>query len=71
MSDKLGPIAQILETRCHDCFIPYEGFGVDLILPDQQWKLITTDGAKLLCGRCICKRVAAIGGISLLAWIRQ
>ena len=45
-----------LKSTCDDCGLEYEKFGLDLTLPDLQWKELTKDGATLLCANCICKR---------------
>ncbi len=59
-----------IEIHCKDCGKLYEQFGLDLILPDQQWKMICQEDI-ILCANCICKRARHIGGTVLLAWIDQ
>jgi hypothetical protein len=54
--------------ECQDCGILYSDMGLDLVLPDQQWKIICPEGG-ILCANCICKRASKLGGTSLLAWI--
>ena len=55
-------------ASCIDCGTPYP-FGLDVVLPDQQWKWICpTDG--LLCANCIARRAVELKGSTvLLAWI--
>jgi hypothetical protein len=57
--------------RCYDCGIPYSELGLDLVLPDQQWKKIspTKDEGGILCPNCICKRAKKYGGTCVQAWI--
>lgn len=58
-------------AACFDCGIPYP-FGLDLVLPDQQWKHLfpEKDGNGLLCPNCICKRAHELKGSTVvLAWI--
>ncbi len=59
-------------AKCYDCGLPYEEFGVDLVLPDQQWKIISPDGEGngLLCANCIAKRVEKLGKGVILSWIK-
>lgn len=54
--------------HCDDCGLPYEEFGIDLVLPDQQWKPLAGE-AKLLCASCICRRADKCGGRSVVAWV--
>lgn len=42
--------------KCCDCELPYNEFGVDLVLPDQVWKILS-NGDNILCANCICKRL--------------
>jgi hypothetical protein len=55
---------------CRDCQLPYSEMGVDLVLPDQQWKKIAPEGG-VLCANCICKRAEKFGGTAILAWINN
>jgi hypothetical protein len=56
-------------ARCKDCGIPYGEMGIDLILPDQQWKHVCPDDG-ILCANCICKRVSKMRGTTVIyAWI--
>lgn len=50
-------------AKCDDCGLPYEEFGIDTTLPNNQWSLIYTEGYGLLCANCIVKRAAKIPGI--------
>jgi hypothetical protein len=54
---------------CKDCGLPYSEFGIDLILPDQQWKEIFPEENGLLCANCITKRAEKTGAAVLLCWI--
>lgn len=54
--------------QCHDCGSQYEFLGLDLVLPDQQWKAICPEGG-ILCANCICQRASRLGGTALLAWV--
>jgi len=57
-----------IEAKCADCEMPYSNFGVDLVLPDQVWKVIAPD-CNLLCATCICLRLEDRGDSSaLLCW---
>ena len=54
--------------HCMDCGNEYP-FGLDMALPDQQWKFICpTDG--LLCANCISQRAEKLGSATvIMAWI--
>ena len=54
---------------CLDCGIPYADMGSDLVLPDQQWKVIFPEENGLLCANCICKRVSKQDATSIMAWV--
>jgi hypothetical protein len=56
------------DVKCRDCGLPYSDFGVDLVLPDQQWKEIFPEEGGVLCANCISKRVGKSGCTALLAW---
>ena len=57
------------EVKCIDCGIPYRKLGLDLVLPDQQWKVLCPEGG-ILCANCICKRAEKLKGSTvILAWI--
>ena len=47
---------------CDDCGKPYEEFGLDTTLSNNQWHEITVDGVSLLCANCIVKRAAYLPG---------
>ena len=42
--------------------------GCDLVLPNQQWKVLCPENG-ILCANCICKRADELGGTAVLAWI--
>ncbi len=67
---ELPETAVAQQAYCSDCDMPYEDFGVDLVLPDQQWNGLVV-GDAILCANCICRRVANGGGVSLAAWIMR
>lgn len=45
-------------AKCEDCYLPYQNFGMDVTVPNDQWTELTgyTDGEGLLCGPCIIQR---------------
>lgn len=56
---------------CLDCGVDYRLLGLDVVLPDQQWKLLCPerDGGGILCPDCISKRAAVLGGTAILCWV--
>lgn len=54
------------KAACIDCGRAYSEFGVDLTLPDDQWKLIHPGDDGLLCASCIARRAAQLPGIIAL-----
>lgn len=52
----------VKKVRCCDCGAIYEEMGLDITLPDDQWRKITRDGCNILCGSCIAKRAAELYG---------
>lgn len=57
-------------ARCIDCGLDYTELGIDLVLPDQQWKLLCPEGG-VLCANCICKRAMKWGGMAILGWVNN
>jgi hypothetical protein len=58
-----------VKVGCLDCGAPYP-FGLDLVLPDQQWNHIVPGGSGVLCPSCISKRAHKLKGATvILAWI--
>lgn len=57
-------------AQCLDCGKPYSEMGLDLVLPDQQWKRICPEDG-ILCANCICQRAAKFGGTCVQAWVDQ
>jgi hypothetical protein len=56
--------------KCTDCGLSYSEFGLDLTLPDQQWKIIYPEENGLLCANCICKRAGKNKSATvILAWV--
>jgi hypothetical protein len=56
------------EVICSDCGAEYESLGCDLVLPDQQWKIICPEGG-ILCANCICQRASKLSATVILAWV--
>ena len=56
-------------VACYDCGLPYREMGLDLILPDQQWKYLFPEESGLLCANCICQRATRHRGTAWLCWI--
>ena len=57
------------EPKCIDCGIEYKDLGVDVVLPDQQWKYICPENG-ILCANCISKRASNIEGATVMyVWI--
>ena len=54
---------------CRDCGLSYSEMGLDLVLPDQQWKHLCPEDA-ILCANCIVKRAEGLGSsTSVMAWV--
>jgi hypothetical protein len=52
---------------CEDCGLPYDEFGLDMVLPTWQWLLIHPEGeGGLLCGTCICRRAEKLTGATVV-----
>jgi hypothetical protein len=47
-------------AKCLDCGKPYSEFGLDMILPDDQWQRIHPEKDGLLCASCIVKRASQL-----------
>lgn len=63
---KLGPygLNSIVTAGCEDCELPYQKFGIDAVLSNEQWILIHPEGTEgLLCANCIMKRAAFLSDI--------
>lgn len=70
-----GDDPRVLKAECYDCGLPYQNFGLDLLVPRSQWLEIinldpplhpedpNNDGG-LLCASCIVKRAGRLGGSS-------
>ena len=57
-------------VSCADCGLPYEQMGIDLVLPDQQWRVLFPEERGLLCANCICLRAGRLKEPTVLhAWI--
>ena len=56
------------EVACYDCGAPYESLGLDVVLPLEQWFLISPTGndGGILCGSCIAKRASDIPGATAI-----
>lgn len=57
------------EVKCADCGLLYSKFGLDFVLPDQQWQAIAHDGVNILCGNCIALRAEKLGTTAVLIWL--
>lgn len=63
------PIAYFFENKnysakCFDCKTDYEYMGCDIVLPNDQWDLITNHKKHIiLCGSCIALRARKIPGV--------
>jgi len=49
-----------LKAECLDCGKPYSEFGLDMLLPDEQWLMIHPEKDGLLCASCIVKRASKL-----------
>lgn len=57
------------KAECIDCGIGYKKLGLDLVLPNQQWKVICPENG-ILCANCICKRAEKNKSSTvIMAWI--
>jgi hypothetical protein len=56
-------------AACASCGMPYCDFPCDMIIPDEEWRLIspTGDGGGLLCPNCICRLLADNGATCVKA----
>jgi len=49
---------------CEDCGLPYQKFGIDTTLPNEQWLMIHPESKEgLLCTNCIVNRASHLPGI--------
>ena len=48
---------------CMDCHKDYSEFGLDTVMPDDQWALINPDINGLLCAQCIVNRASRVYGV--------
>lgn len=46
-----------------DCNKAYEDFGLDVVLPNEQWALINPQNDGLLCVQCMVNRADKLGNI--------
>lgn len=64
------------DVGCLDCNLPYRDFGLDTVLPDDQWAQLIAplhrEGG-ILCASCIVKRASRLKGgpIVMHAWIEM
>lgn len=47
---------------CMECGLPYAEHGLDVVLPDHQWRMIHPRNDGLLCGRCLAVRASNLPG---------
>jgi hypothetical protein len=52
-------------AKCLDCNLPYKSMGLDLVLPNKQWKELCPENG-ILCANCICKRAEKLKGTTCL-----
>lgn len=56
------PTESLSVPKCIDCGRPYFTCGMDLVLTDEQWRLIHPKRVGILCGTCICRRADKLPG---------
>ena len=52
--------------NCDDCGLPYGDFGLDTVLPRNQWKIISKQHEKeagILCANCMVKRASKFDNV--------
>jgi hypothetical protein len=61
------------DVRCLDCQMLYREFGLDTVLPDEQWRAIHDSEGGVLCASCIVKRASKLfgGPIVMHAWVEM
>lgn len=53
-----------MKSACGDCGLPYDEFGIDTTLSNNQWAIIHPEGrGGLLCANCMVKRASHLPGI--------
>jgi len=57
---------RMLVAECKDCGKPYETFGLDIYLNDEDWEKIQPEKDGLLCANCIVKRASKIMGVIVI-----
>lgn len=52
---------------CLDCGMPYSEFPLDVVLPNDQWEIISgrKNGSGFLCAACIVERASKIKGVTV------
>lgn len=64
----------VQEPTCKDCGLLYSEFGMDTVIPNQQWvdihpsQTVWADCNGLLCASCMVKRASRLEG-KLYAWM--
>ena len=59
-----GEAPSLSVLSCEDCGLPYDQFGLDTTLPNDQWLLIHPSGESgVLCATCIARRGHAVPGV--------
>lgn len=51
-----------MSLKCLDCRKPYKSFGLDMTLPDDQWRMIHDSEGGLLCANCMVARASKLKG---------
>lgn len=57
-----------IKLKCSNCLTDLDSIGIDLVIPDQQWKAIAPEGF-MLCPNCIARRAAKLGCTAILGWL--
>ncbi len=52
---------------CDDCGLSYDEFQLDVVLPNDQWEMISghSDGGGLLCAKCIVERGSKLSWVTV------
>ena len=53
----------LTRAECMDCRKPYNEFGLDMTLPNDQWEAIHPEKNGLLCANCIVKRASGLQNV--------
>lgn len=56
-----------VKASCMDCGKLYEGFGLDMVLSNEEWLIINPNKYGLLCVQCIVNRASKIESVIAVA----